>query len=113
MSGSAERSPGLSRSTEFAKSGATSTALRSSSNTLTSWDPLSEHTSGAHTRADFFGNLRHLLVQRKIELWTSPYSCYSCVCLRSAKRRTATSTSGQATVRRTMWRWPWLLAHLN
>jgi hypothetical protein len=31
-----------------------------------------EHTSGAHTRADLFGNLRHLLVQRKIELLDQP-----------------------------------------
>jgi hypothetical protein len=31
-----------------------------------------EHTFGMHTRADLFGNLRHLLVQRKIELLDKP-----------------------------------------
>jgi hypothetical protein len=31
-----------------------------------------EHTFGAYTRADLFGNLRHLLVQRKIELLDQP-----------------------------------------
>ena len=31
-----------------------------------------EYTFGAHTRADLFGNLRHLLVQRKIELLDEP-----------------------------------------
>jgi hypothetical protein len=32
----------------------------------------SEFTFGLHTRADLFGNLRHLLVQRKIELRDNP-----------------------------------------
>jgi hypothetical protein len=31
-----------------------------------------EYTFGTHTRADLFGNLRHLLVQRKIELLDEP-----------------------------------------
>jgi hypothetical protein len=31
-----------------------------------------EYTFGAHTRSDLFGNLRHLLVQRKIELLDEP-----------------------------------------
>ena len=31
-----------------------------------------EFTFGAHTRADLFGNLRHLLVRRKIELLDEP-----------------------------------------
>src|SRR3984893_1440706 len=31
-----------------------------------------EYTFGAHTRADLFGNLRHLIVQRKIELLDEP-----------------------------------------
>ena len=31
-----------------------------------------EYTFGAHTRADLFGNLRHLLVQRNIELLDEP-----------------------------------------
>lgn len=47
-----------------------------------------EYTFGAHTRADLFGNLKHLLVQRKIELLDEPKLLHQ---LRALEERSASS----------------------